>query len=301
MDAWNISRERINVDEHSAIVAVGGDGTLHEVINGMMNREDKKKLPIAFIPNGSGNDLVSCFGIDSVLTALDYLRKGDTVKMDLNKVLIDADSEADVPVADRFEKLRYSVINASIGFIAKTVHKAASAKSWAGKHAYVYSGVSEFLGGCRPDTYSVQIEQPDGTSQTNENLESVIIFINNGKFCGGGLLITPTALLNDGLLDIAIRHGGLGTRDCASILTSLIKYEGAHAYRDDFEIMRASTITFTNKNYMRNASVATSPNYMKKQPQMLQVDGEPMMFSEKVKIEVLPEAIDVIVNFDRMM
>ena len=39
------------------MVAVGGDGTMHEVVNGMLHRKDKKRLPIAFIPNGSGNDL----------------------------------------------------------------------------------------------------------------------------------------------------------------------------------------------------------------------------------------------------
>ena len=53
---WELAEE-LNFDNYSAIVAVGGDGTLHEVVNGMLHRRDKKRLPIAFIPNGSGNDL----------------------------------------------------------------------------------------------------------------------------------------------------------------------------------------------------------------------------------------------------
>ena len=39
------------------MVCVGGDGTIHEFANGLLMRKDKKKIPIAFIPNGTGNDL----------------------------------------------------------------------------------------------------------------------------------------------------------------------------------------------------------------------------------------------------
>jgi sphingosine kinase len=46
----------LDIDKYSAIVAVGGDGTIHEVVNGILRRTDKKKLPLAILPNGSGND-----------------------------------------------------------------------------------------------------------------------------------------------------------------------------------------------------------------------------------------------------
>ena len=47
------------------LVVVGGDGSIHEVVNGMMNREDKKKIPIAGIPNGSGDDYLNSIGVDT--------------------------------------------------------------------------------------------------------------------------------------------------------------------------------------------------------------------------------------------
>ena len=89
MHAWELAGGEIDFSQFSALVAVGGDGTLHEVINGMLQRADGQKLPISFIPNGSGNDLVGCLGIKDIDQALDWLVKGDIIKMDVNKVLLD--------------------------------------------------------------------------------------------------------------------------------------------------------------------------------------------------------------------
>ena len=48
---------------YSAILVVGGDGSFHEVFNGMLMRKDRLRLPIGLIPNGSGNDFNSSFGV----------------------------------------------------------------------------------------------------------------------------------------------------------------------------------------------------------------------------------------------
>jgi diacylglycerol kinase (ATP) len=65
MDGWK-KAQTVDIDNYSALVAVGGDGTLHEVVNGMMFRPDKKRIPIAFLPNGSGNDTCKSIGCHSV-------------------------------------------------------------------------------------------------------------------------------------------------------------------------------------------------------------------------------------------
>ena len=48
---------------YSVLIACGGDGTFHEVVNGLLTRPDKQKIPVMVVPNGSGNDFANCFGL----------------------------------------------------------------------------------------------------------------------------------------------------------------------------------------------------------------------------------------------
>ena len=54
-------------------------------------------MPIAFIPNGSGNDTCIQFMSNDVANALEYIVKGDIIKYDVAKVLLDHDDEASIP------------------------------------------------------------------------------------------------------------------------------------------------------------------------------------------------------------
>lgn len=94
-DTINFAKN-LDIDNYSAIVAVGGDGTLHEVVNGLMRRSDKKKIPMGFIPAGTGNDFCRNFSNDSVERGLDFLIKGNLIKTDIFRVLLDHESEEDV-------------------------------------------------------------------------------------------------------------------------------------------------------------------------------------------------------------
>lgn len=93
---WELA-ENLDIEKYSVLVAVGGDGTYHEVVNGMLHRNDKRRLPVAFVPNGSGNDTLRALNVFDINKALDYIVKGDLIKMDITKVLLDYENEDQVP------------------------------------------------------------------------------------------------------------------------------------------------------------------------------------------------------------
>lgn len=97
-----------------------------------MNRADGRRVAIAFIPNGSGNDTCHGFGITTIDEAISFILKGETIKMDLNQVFMDAETVDEIPIEERTSRTRYSLINASIGYIAKVV--------WLGNYHKYYVG-----------------------------------------------------------------------------------------------------------------------------------------------------------------
>jgi len=66
MDAFYYVKDKLNIDHCSAIAIVGGDGSTHEVVNGMLHRPDKRKVPLVLLPNGSGNDYARAFHLENV-------------------------------------------------------------------------------------------------------------------------------------------------------------------------------------------------------------------------------------------
>lgn len=66
----------LDIEAYSAIVASGGDGTVHEVVNGMLARDDKKRVPVGFIPNGSGNDICYNLEIRDIESAIKNIIRG---------------------------------------------------------------------------------------------------------------------------------------------------------------------------------------------------------------------------------
>lgn len=81
-----------DLTKYSMLVSVGGDGSYHEVVNGMLARPDKLKIPVSLLPNGSGNDTCRSIGIKNLDDALDYLIKGEVIALDTIRCMIDCDS-----------------------------------------------------------------------------------------------------------------------------------------------------------------------------------------------------------------
>ncbi|WP_462411273.1 diacylglycerol/lipid kinase family protein [Neobacillus sp. Marseille-QA0830] len=178
------------------VVAVGGDGTLHEAMNGIVNFEH---VTLGFIPGGSGNDFSRGFQIpkdpEDALEVILRLMKGAPPLIDYGKITMSDQSE------------HYFINNMGAGFDALIAFEAnhSKIKAWLnklslGRLVYVYFLMKELF------TYKpVEIHLLiDGNRHRFET--TWFVTVSNQAFYGGGMKIAPYAVPDDGLLDITVAH-----------------------------------------------------------------------------------------------
>ena len=142
-DTYEYARD-FDIDKYSVLAVVGGDGSCHEVCNGLLARKDGKKLPVAFLPNGSGDDLCNVLGIHSLDDALDALCNGGKIKIDTIRFLADHETEEDVPEERKFFDVRHMMVNGAVSMPCKIANTAVPMKTCCGKSAYTFAAIKEF-------------------------------------------------------------------------------------------------------------------------------------------------------------
>jgi len=162
------------------IVAVGGDGTINEVVNGMQDMGSEH--PLAVIPAGSGNDFCRMNGIPlDPLKAIDVLFHGAEAMIDLGYV------EAD----------RYFINGIGIGIDARVARDVLKATRLRGASAYFVAAVRQVFGF---RSFPVTAE----SEGRRRDYDCTSLGIANGKYVGGGFKMAPNADVSDGLLDLNV-------------------------------------------------------------------------------------------------
>lgn len=172
----------------TGLIAVGGDGTVNEVVNGMLKAESKKKLKLAVIPVGTGNDWGKSVGItNNYEQAIKAIKKGITVVQDICKTQY---------LTDEGMRERHFINVAGSGYDAEVLFKTEKMKKLGktGKWLY-FRNIFTSLFSYRPAVTSVTI---DGKEVINEKMLSLNVGI--GKYNGGGMMQVPHALIDDGKL-----------------------------------------------------------------------------------------------------
>ena len=77
---------QLGLTEYDGFIGIGGDGTLHEIINGMLSRPDGNKIPIGIIPGGSGNSYMHDLNLTDPLKAAKAIIQGNTKFLDTARV-----------------------------------------------------------------------------------------------------------------------------------------------------------------------------------------------------------------------
>ena len=156
LDPFRIVSE-LEIDNYCALVAVGGDGTFNQMINGMLARPDKKRLPVGLVPTGQSNDFARSIGLsaEGTVAAIEAIVKGEAVAVDTIRVLIDHDSESAVPQGEeRMGYCRHMLSNASLSMPARIANGANTWKGCFGTSAFSLSTyLQAFSCGFVEDTY----------------------------------------------------------------------------------------------------------------------------------------------------
>ena len=287
---WELAHD-LEMDRYSALVAVGGDGTYHEVVNGMMHRKDGRQMPVAFIPNGSGNDTLRGLEVFDLDKAMDYIIKGDIIKIDQSRLVIDYERESDVPEEKRVSNVRYQLINSSYT-IPGRVNAGAGKWKWCCCNAYQVSALIEFCN-IKHDLVDIYVDEV----LLYENLATCLMVNFNGKFGGNGMLLNPNGLINDGLIELIVVTEKLNFKRLADLMESAMKKGAIHHYQQEVKCLRGRTMKIVNKNPPKDKHAPEGTRDM----QVMGIDGEVMHFKDYVKYECLYQGLEVIVDFDMLM
>lgn len=248
---------------HPLVVAVGGDGTLHEVVNGLMQANAGSDGPrLGLVGQGTGGDFRKTLGIEHRLDRyVEALARGRERPLDIGRF----------DGGGKTSHYFVNILSAGMGGLVDR-YVASSSRALGGKAAYFGASLKALLAArlgnlvCKA-TYEGKTEE--------RSLRSFMIAVCNGRYFGGGMMVAPEANLDDGAFDVV----ALGaTSKIAFAMTSSSIYSGSH-------IGRAGTVSFRAQRIELDLA-----NEDARDTFLLDVDGEPMG-TLPLAVEVLPRAL----------
>lgn len=254
-DATRIAREAYGRGQRK-FIAVGGDGTSYEVVNGLFPEASTGERPtLGFLPLGTGNSFLRDFSDRGVEHAIESLIAGRSRKCDVLRL------------RHRGGVIHY--INLlSVGFPADVATLRARRFSGQGELGYI---ISIFLGLARLQRRPFPVRVNEETEF--DRRRCLFLTFNNSKFTGGTMMIAPKAEVNSGLIEY-VRWGAIGRLGLMRNLPGL--YDGTHIEHPLAERKAVRRVEFD-----LNAPVD------------VMVDGEVLTLHCE-ELGVLPGALDVV-------
>jgi YegS/Rv2252/BmrU family lipid kinase len=257
---WHAAQlaEQATNDGFEIVVAAGGDGTVHEVVNGLMAAADESGIggTLGTIPVGSGSDFASNVGMPADLPgACHRLVHGETRIVDIGRVAVD-----DQPPS-------YFDNTINVGFGGTVTVEARKVKWVRGMALYLPVVLKTILLARSPRMVIEYNEQ-------RIEMPTLMVCVGNGAREGGGFFCTPDAQLDDGLLDLCIAES-VGKLTQLGLVPRFM--DGSH--KDHPAVTMART----------KHAVITSPDNL-----IAHVDGE-MLCTEahRLEFEILPQRLRV--------
>jgi diacylglycerol kinase (ATP) len=210
-------------DGAGLVVAVGGDGTVNEVVQGLAGSDAE----LAIVPRGTGWDFVRTYGIPRKLEdAVAVARDGGTRRIDLGRA-----TYRDYAGGEGVSWFANVASAGMSGAIARRTNE--GSKALGGKVSYAWATLAVFAG-----WKATEIEVVAGGERRSGRMHDVLVA--NGRYLGGGMMMLPEASPDDGLFDVLL-IGDLTKRDL--VLTMPKTYKGKHLPHPKAEVLRAAEVT----------------------------------------------------------
>ena len=178
----NIARE-FDITKYNGLLIIGGDGTFHEVINGLLNRSDQKKIPIGIIPAGSGNSFMHDLDLVDPVKAVNLIISNETRLIDVMRLQMG-------------DEIRYGINLIGWGMVTDVGLTAENIR-WIGPIRYTLAALFEILfKKSRKAIFKIQ----------DKIIDTKFMFIIgcNSIHVGKGMKMAPKAKINDGLIDVVV-------------------------------------------------------------------------------------------------
>jgi diacylglycerol kinase (ATP) len=215
------------MEEHTAVVAAGGDGTVNEVVNGLLVvAGNGPTRPLAILPLGTGNDFAAMAGIPRDLRrAAALVGRGQARQVDVGRVTF---AHAGVPAVTR-----YFVNNCAFAMEPLVTIESTRVRWVPGNTRYVVALLRALR---RLNAWQMRVTWDHGSYEGPVYLCSIC----NGRRCGGIYCMAPEARLDDGRLDLVFAPE-LSKLEVLRVLPRL--FRGTHVHHPEVVYTRARRIT----------------------------------------------------------
>ncbi len=237
-------------------IAVGGDGTSYEIVNGLFPADKSEQATLAFLPLGTGNSFLREFSDRGVEFAIEALLAQRSRPCDVLRLTHEAGT-------------LYYINLLSMGFSADVATLRARRFSGWGELGY-QSSIFISLARFRRRPFPLRV---DGEPELDRR-PCLFLTFSNSKFTGGTMMIAPKAEVDDGLIEY-VRWGPIGRLGLIRNLPTL--YDGTHIHHPLAERRQAKRIDFQLD-----------------EPVDVMVDGE-VLTLRCHSLDVLPSALNVVV------
>lgn len=234
LHAIELTRQAIN-NKYNCIVAVGGDGTLNEVLNGFFQdgQPISPHIMLSALSTGTGSDAARIFDFPNRVQDLGRLWKESSARRcDI--------VEASFSGGDGKKKNRWLLNIADVGLGSETCLRVnRNSKYMGGFASFLFGALSSII---NFNNHSLCVEI-DGREVFNGL--SALVAVANGRFFGGGMMIAPGARTDDGLLDVVI----LKEFARLELLINMPDvYRGSHINHPKVMLMRGQNVTISSRD-----------------------------------------------------